>query len=454
MRWRDASYFDIGPGLTFIFAILVALILGGNTLLIWQFHLARAQTERLTSVNQQFIGVLQLHNRLLSIHQRLDELVQSRDAHRLVTEAETMRHGLLEQTEKTRNSTRRLGSAFTSTLEAIEVALPSQFEAISTLATSGDWEAVRLRLANDMRLLETETAALVDNADKEVDAEQSQTIANMTKLQGRILVIVPVTAIATFIIAAVFGWAVTKRIMVLRLEERLSERTRIATELHDTLLQSLHGLVFRFQAARNKLPGRPEEAMQALDSAIMRTEQAAAESRDAIKDLRSEAVTHKNLAELLAEEGQELEASHRAESDSPVFSIIVEGERRTLSPDLCQDVYRIARELLRNASRHARAHRIETEVRYDDGLLRVRIRDDGTGIDPKVLEEGGRPGHFGLPGVRERAERIGAQLDFWSEVGAGTEVQLTIPAAAANEASDNRTGFKLFRRVRTYGHRS
>jgi signal transduction histidine kinase len=193
--------------------------------------------------------------------------------------------------------------------------------------------------------------------------------------------------------------------------------------------------------------------MQALDGAIIRTEQAIAESRDAIKDLRSEPMIQKDLVELIAAEGQDLEASHRSEGDSPAFSMIVEGERRTLSPDLCQDVYRITRELLRNAFRHARAHRIETEVRYDEGLLRVRIRDDGTGIDPKVLEEGGRPGHFGLPGVRERAERIGAQLDFWSEVGAGTEVQLTIPAAAANEASNNRTGFKLFRKVRIYGHR-
>jgi len=237
-----------------------------------------------------------------------------------------------------------------------------------------------------------------------------------------------------------------------QMEVRVDERTRIATELHDTLLQGFHGLLLRLQAARNKLPGRPEDAMRALDGTIMRAEQAIAEGRDAIQDLRSEAVTQKNLAELLAAEGQELEASHRAEGDSPVFSIIVEGERQSLSPDLCQDVYRMARELLRNAFRHARAHRIETEVRYDDGLLRIRIRDDGTGIDPKVLQEGQRAGHFGLPGVRERAERIGAQLDFWSEAGAGTEVQLTIPAAA-NEASNKRTGSKLFRKVRIYGHR-
>jgi signal transduction histidine kinase len=238
-----------------------------------------------------------------------------------------------------------------------------------------------------------------------------------------------------------------------QLRARLNERTRIARDLHDTLLQSLHGLMFRFQAARNMLPRRPEEAMQELDGAITRTQQAIAESRDAINDLRCEPVTQRDFAELLAADGQELAALHRAEGDSPAFSIIVEGERRTLSPDLCQDVYRMARELLLNAFGHARAHRIETEIRYDDGLLRVRVRDDGTGIAPNVLEEGGRAGHFGLRGVRERAQRIGAQLEFWSEAGAGTEVQLTVPASATKEASNDRTGSKPFRKVRIHGHR-
>jgi len=438
MRWRDTSYFDIGPGLTFIFAILVALILGGNAFLIWEFHLARAQTESLTGVNQRFIALLQLHDTLLSIHQRLDELARAKDAHRLVTEVETMRRRLLEQTEKARIimrplSDNRVGPAFASTLEAIEVAVPSQFEAISILAMSGDWEAVRLRLANDMRILEAETAVLVDNADKEVGTEQSQAISNMTKLQGRILIIVPATAIATFVTAAVLGWAVTKRIMVLRLEERLGERARIARELHDTLLQDFHGLLCKFQAARNLLPGRPQNAIAALDGAIKRAEQAIAEGRRAIEDLRSERVYRESLDQLLMSMGQELAGSRGSDSNSPAFRVVVEGERRNLRPALQDDLYGVGRELLRNAFRHANARHIEAEIRYYNHLFCLRVRDDGRGIDPTVLKEGGRAGHWGLPGIRERAGRIGARLDYWSEAGAGTEIELTIPAAVAYE---------------------
>jgi signal transduction histidine kinase len=238
------------------------------------------------------------------------------------------------------------------------------------------------------------------------------------------------------------------------LEARVNERTRIARELHDTLLQSLHGLMFRFQAARNMLPRRPEQAMQDLDSAIARTEQAIAESRGAIQDLRSEPVAQSDLAELLTATGQELASFEGPNRDGPVFRLIVEGQRRRLSPIIQEEVYWIARELLRNAFRHASAHRIEAEIRYEDRLFRLRVRDDGKGMDSKVLEAGGRAGHWGLPGVRERAQKLGARLDFWSEAGAGTEVQLTVPAAVAYEKSRDGAGFRLFRKARIHEHQS
>jgi ligand-binding sensor domain-containing protein/signal transduction histidine kinase len=227
---------------------------------------------------------------------------------------------------------------------------------------------------------------------------------------------------------------------------RMEERTRIARALHDTLLQSFHGLLFRFQAARNMLPRRPEEAVETLDGAISRAEQAIAEGRDAIQGLRSEPVAHNDLAQLLTAMGHELASSPEANRDSAIFRVTIEGERQTLSPILQGEVYGIARELLRNAFQHARARQIEAEIRYDDRLFRLRIRDDGRGIDPRVLQQGERAGHWGLPGIRERAKEIGAQLSFWSEAGAGTEVELTIPAAVAYAKPREASGFRLFRK--------
>jgi ligand-binding sensor domain-containing protein/signal transduction histidine kinase len=237
------------------------------------------------------------------------------------------------------------------------------------------------------------------------------------------------------------------------LEARVDERTRIARELHDTLLQSFHGLLFRFQAARNLLPRRAEEAMQALDGAISRAEEAIAEGRSAIQGLRSEPSAHSDLEHLLMAMGRELEGSQDANHDSARFRVTIEGERQSLFPILQDEVYRIAREVLRNAFQHARATEIEAEVRYDLAQLRVRIRDDGKGIDPRVLQEGRRDGHWGLPGIRERAKQIGGRLDFWSEAGAGTEVQLTIPASIAYAKFHATTGFRLFgRKTRTHAH--
>jgi signal transduction histidine kinase len=248
-----------------------------------------------------------------------------------------------------------------------------------------------------------------------------------------------------------------------RLDERVSERTRIARELHDTLLQSFHGSLFRFQAARNMLRRRPEEAIQVLDNAITRAEEAIAEGRGAIQGLRPEPVPACDLAHLLTAIGKELAeardgGSPDARLHSPGFRVTEEGEKQALSPILQDEVYRIVRELLRNAFQHAEARQIEADVRYNPNELRLRIRDDGKGIDPKVLQQGRRAGHWGLPGIRERAKRIGARLDFWSEAGAGTEVQLIIPASvayakASNGSGRNSGGFRLFRRkTETHAH--
>ena len=230
-----------------------------------------------------------------------------------------------------------------------------------------------------------------------------------------------------------------------RLEERVTERTRIARELHDTLLQSFQGSLFEVQAARNLFARRPDDALQTLDGAIGSADAAIAEGRDAILDLRSGSAAGSDLAHLLASAGQELSGIAVSNGGSPTFRMTVEGPPRDIQAALQDEVYRIGREILRNAFRHARAKKIEVEIRYDAQELRIRLRDDGIGIDPNVLNEGARAGHWGLPGIRERAKLAGAQLDFWSEAGAGTEVQVTVPASVAYAKSEARV-FGLFRK--------
>ena len=236
------------------------------------------------------------------------------------------------------------------------------------------------------------------------------------------------------------------------IEARVNERTRIARELHDTLLQSLQALLFQYQAARNLFAAGSERGMQVLDATLDRTEQAIAESRDAIRDIRSDNVAQNALPELLTMAGTEL-AESQGDHALPAFGVTVEGERRTLMPVIREETYRIALELLRNAFHHANAHRIEAEIRYDDDTLRVRIRDDGKGMDLKVLQAESS-GHWGLRGVRERVERIGANLDVWSETGAGTEYQLTVPARIAYDGSGDSLPSRLLRKVKGYAYRN
>lgn len=213
----------------------------------------------------------------------------------------------------------------------------------------------------------------------------------------------------------------------MRLEERVSERTRIARDLHDTLLQSFHGVLLRFQAVSNLLPRRPEQAKQTLDSALDQAAQAIAEGRNAVQGLRSAAVTD-DLASALSTLGEEL-AADKTSHTSPAFEVDVEGTPRELHPLIRDEIYRIAGEALRNAFRHARASRIELEIRYAENQLRLRIRDDGKGIQPEIVDGEARVGHFGLHGMRERAKLIGGNLEVWSNVGSGTEIELSAPSS-------------------------
>jgi ligand-binding sensor domain-containing protein/signal transduction histidine kinase len=220
------------------------------------------------------------------------------------------------------------------------------------------------------------------------------------------------------------------RQFAIRVEERVSERTRIARELHDSLLQGFQGLMFRLQAVRELLPGRPQAAAESLDTALQAGDEAICEGRNAVQNLRSSTLEDGDLATALGALRTELALSMESKA-TPEYRVIVEGKPRELNPDLRDDLYRIAREAIRNAYQHANARHIETEVTFGETDLSLRVRDDGIGLDAALLARGQRPGHWGLPGMRERSASIGGRLNLWSERNAGTEVELRLSAAIA-----------------------
>lgn len=225
------------------------------------------------------------------------------------------------------------------------------------------------------------------------------------------------------------------------LDARVAERTRIARELHDTLLQSAHGVLLRFQTVSYLLPDRAVEAKEKLDSAIEQTATFITEARDEVQGLRASTIQTNDLAVSIRTLGEELAAT--AVGHPTTFRVAVEGEARDLHPILRDEVYKIAAEALRNAFRHAHARQVEVEIRYDEEQFRLRVQDDGKGIGPEVSREGIER-HYGLPGMRERATLIGGKLTIWSEVDAGSEVELRVPARTAYAPGQKRSWFAKF----------
>ncbi len=223
-----------------------------------------------------------------------------------------------------------------------------------------------------------------------------------------------------------------------RLEERMSERERIARELHDTLLQGFQGLILRFHAASRQMPSS-EPTRKILETALERADEVLIEARDRVSDLRVEPDLSIDLSQALAQAGKELIQEHNVD-----FNVAVEGDRQSLHPIIRYEVFQIGKEALVNAFRHAQAKHIEIEIAYSRDEIRFRLRDDGRGIDKEVLEADGRQGHWGIRGMRERAQRIGAHLTIWSRPSAGTEVELRVPASIAYR---NNTDGALWQRL-------
>jgi ligand-binding sensor domain-containing protein len=230
----------------------------------------------------------------------------------------------------------------------------------------------------------------------------------------------------------------------LRFEERLAERTRIAQELHDTLLQGFLSASMQVHIATDSLPA-DSLAKPTLTRALQLMRQVIEEGRNAVRGLRSYGSPSLDLEHALSQVQQEV-APYGSSQQAIGFRVIVEGQQKSLHPLLRDDVYRIGREALINAFRHARAKNIEVELKYSPSQLRVLVRDDGCGIEPNILKTG-RDGHWGLFGMRERAEQIGARLHVYSSRAAGTEVELSVPGHVAFQGH-------FWRGLRWFGRRN
>ena len=473
----------IGVRLIACFLTIVLLMITADAIAILHLRKLADYTDLLNTADKASSAVVRLHLDVNSFSGRVVVLTRSHDAGQFAGDAALLRETFLRHV---RDAERILSSfpeiaqdAFISgALKTLKATLPSQIDSEVELAKAGDWPAVQLRLTGQIQDLIDLSSSLVEGVEERVLQQRERVNEQTEQVRHRVFLVVPFAWMLTLLAAAALGWYVTRTITVplseltagarvlargdfrhevnvggndeltvlgtafnhaarqlrhqfdMTLEARVAERTRIARELHDTLLQSFHGLLLGFQTVFQLLPERPMEAKQKLGSAIEQAASAITEGRDAVQGLRDSIVQGNDLALAINILGQKL-ATDSSDHPTAAFRVAVEGEARNLHPILRDEIYKIAAEALRNAFRHAQAQHVEVEILYDTEQICLRVRDDGKGIDQSTLSDAGSDKHFGVRGMRERATLIGAKLTVSSKVDAGTEVELRVPGSTS-----------------------
>lgn len=481
------SDLKLGARLTACFLTIVGLMIAGDAVSIWQLRQLEARTKLLKTADQASSAIVRLHLDVNSFSGRVAALTRGHDARQFANEAallrETFLRHLREAEEILSSSPDISQDAFTSgTLKTLKAALPSQIDSEIELANAGDWPAIQLRLTGQVQDLVDLSSWLVEGVEERVFQQRAKANEETEQVRHRLFIVVPAAWMLALLVAAALGWYITRSITVplsdltvgaealargdfqhevsivgndelavlgkafdhasrqlhhqfeMTLEARVSERTRIARELHDTLLQSFHGLLLGFQTVFELLPEHPAQAKQKLGSAIEQAAKAITEGRDAVQELRDSTTRGNDLALAISTLGQEL-TTDSGKDHPPSVRVAVEGEIRELHPILRDEIYKISAEALRNSFRHAEARQIEVEIRYDHEQFRLRVRDDGKGMDRELVSRQGGEGHYGLRGMQERATLIRGKLTVWSEVNAGTEVEVRLPAAIAYDSA-------------------
>jgi PAS domain S-box-containing protein len=209
---------NIGPRLVLCFALIIVLMFAGDAIVLWQFHLVQAQAERLDEYDEELVTVLRVHSDLLKLRDTLESLANAKDSERLKTETQSMNEAFAEDMRRAKSALLAVHSDNASdlttlpTLAAVQSTLRSQTASMIELAEADDWNALQLRLANQLRPLEFSISALVERVDREVKAEHTQAAANIHQVQQRIFIVVPVTVVLTLLIAGTLGLVITRSI--------------------------------------------------------------------------------------------------------------------------------------------------------------------------------------------------------------------------------------------------
>lgn len=401
--------------------LLAAFIVGGNGLLIRQYRIARQQTENLAFQSRQTTAILRLQYDLVSFHQNLDELVESNDRAVLSGGITRLQSTLLTEIKQTRESIRVApsGSAGDSRLlqmlDAIEIGIPRQVEVTMGLAATGDWDAVKQRVAHQLDPTESEVRLLALERDSKFTAELARSESNLTRVQTQILILIPSLTCLTLFTAAFFVWLIAQRMN----EVRFHERMRITRELHDTFLQTIVASKFYAEVVLSKEPdvGKLYEAVAKLSRWLHRANE---EARSAFDSLRTEGSGRLDLTDALHE------LTAKATLHGPMsVTLDVLGTPLDVLPEVQIEIIRIAGEALTNAQKHAEASQVRMKLEFGDPLILI-VSDDGVGFDCGHVAEVPN-GHFGLMAMRERSARIGGSFTISSSPDSGTEVKLTLP---------------------------
>jgi signal transduction histidine kinase len=428
---------------------------------------------RLAFVDRELNAVLSFQADLNSFHIRLNDLAQDRDFGQVRIQSRALRKTLLDDVSRTEEALRDLpsgmvpGSATPSTLDVIHGSLPDYLDSLLALASAGDWLALKDRLTNQLQPLEFLSTELVSSVQREVTVERAQATLSIHEAVDRMLIIVALTGGVSLFVAGLLGaaltWSITSPLaqlmegitslsqanfkhkipvtgedelallagafnmanmklreqFALRLEERLHERTRLARELHDTLLQTIQGSMMVAETALMS-PNNSEKLLITVEKLSLWMRQGMVEVRAALDSLRSSSVSNGDLISEIEFAMQDV-----INGSDAVVSFRSLGSAQPLPVNLQEEVYRIACEAIRNACVHSGGSLIVVEIRYG-ATFSLRVIDDGVGIDPTIVKNG-KPGHFGLHGMKERSMRIRGTLQVCSDGGQGTVLTLLVP---------------------------